>query len=244
MSLKINVKNIEETQAQLALLAMPLKKRQRALWRIAKQIKIKSASNAKKQQSPDGVKWEPRKKKRKKGNKTKMLREIPKHMKITDSVQDQVEIYFDRAIQGKAQFATGTIGAMHSDGRKIKRDKAKHIKAMQAYAQRKGLDEQGKATRKQAIYLRKLGFKKPGKKKGSYVNAGTDWIMDKVSYMQAVALISELQNKPKSKGSSWTIDLPKREFLGITVQQRQQIFHRVMRDINYGWNVKKQDMRG
>ncbi|MCW3171219.1 phage virion morphogenesis protein [Shewanella subflava] len=255
MNFKVNVNNLKETQLQLALLALPLKKRRRAMWRMADSVRKKSQTRAKQQKSPDGTPWAPIKRKRKAGGKRdKMFRKIPNYMRISQpkETSDLARVYFQPQMPGKGKFSTGVIANMHSTGYTITRNKAEYSASMQRYEARKGHDK-GNATRAQAKYLIKLGMKRrvaksevsQRKKLGAYtVRATAGWIVENISYMQAGMLITKLKNESKSSKPSWNIKLPAREILGANVEEQTKIFKRVMQGINHGWNVKKQDMKG
>lgn len=232
--------SLEQTKLELALLALPSKKRARALWRMADLVKKYSQRNAKRQQSPDGRPWAARKKGRKRGNKDKMMRFIPKALAVK-STEDEGTVYFKKPTKGNKRYHSGTVANMHEKGYRIHREAKKHAKAMKAYEQRKNLDA-GKATRAQAKFLVKLGCKRRGKKKGHYIKASAKWIVENMSFLQAGIVIAKLQSKEHK--NAWDIALPKRKFLGVTMAEQSKIFKRVMQGINFGWNVKKQDMKG
>lgn len=240
MSLIITPQGLNDAQMELALLALPAKKRQRALWRIADGIRQNSKRNDKAQQDPEGKPWTPRKHQRKRGNKTKMFRYLPNGMKVKDT-PEYAEVYFARATKGNSNFSAGVIANMHQTGTSVHINGSNFKRKMREYEQRKGLDKSA-ATVKQARFLVKLGMKRRNKKR--WVRATSSWIQQNISYQQAGLLISKLQNDTAAGKSSWDVKLPKRGLLGISQQEGRKIFRRVMQGINYGWNVKKQDMRG
>lgn len=240
MSLKIVAKNVDETQLQLALVAMPQKKRERFLWRMASSVKKQAQANAKNQRNIDSTPFAERKTKRKKGgNRNKMFRYLPANL-VVKSTSSHGTVSFKKQLRGKSRFHSGTIASQHATGARIRRDAAKHAQAMQAYEARKGLDK-GNATRNQARFLVSLGCKRRGKK-GKYIKATARWIVENMSFLQAGLIIASLQGKQKQ--TAWDIKLPERNFLGVSSKEEQKIFQRVMQGINYGWQVKKQDMRG
>lgn len=240
MTINIAVKKIDETQLQLALVAMPQKKRERFLWRMASEIKKRAQANAKSQQNIDGTPWKERKAKRKKGSgRSKMFRFLPANMAVRSTPQFGT-VSFKRSTSGKSKYHSGTIASQHATGARIRRSSAQHAQAMQAYEARKGLDK-GNATRSQAKFLVKLGCKRKGKN-GKYIRATPSWIVENMSFLQAGLVIAKLQGKEKQ--ATWDIQLPERNFLGVSSKEETKIFQRVMQGINYGWQVKKQDMRG
>lgn len=240
MTLKIVATNLDETQLQLALVAMPEKKRERFLWRMANEVKKLAQANAKKQKNIDGTPWPERKAKRKKGGqRSKMFRFLPANMAVSSTPQFGT-VSFKRSTSGKSRYHSGTIASQHATGARITRSSAQHAKAMQAYEARKGLDK-GNATRSQAKFLVKLGCKRKGPK-DKYVKATPGWIVENMKFLQAGLVIAKLQGKEKK--TTWDIQLPERNFLGVSSKEETKIFQRVMQGINYGWQVKKQDMRG
>lgn len=240
MTLKIVASNLDETQLQLALVAMPQKKRERFLWRMASEIKKRAQANAKSQKNIDGTPWEERKSKRKKGGqRNKMFRFLPANMSVRSTPQFGT-VSFKRTTSGKSKFHSGTIASQHATGARIRRNSAQHAQAMQAYEARKGLDK-GNATRNQAKFLVKLGCERKGLE-GKYIKATPRWIVENMSFLQAGLVIAKLQGKEKQ--ATWDIKLPERNFLGVSSNEETKIFQRVMQGINYGWQVKKQDMRG
>lgn len=254
MNIKVNVSHFDDTLLQLAALALPPKKRARAMWRIADSVRNKSKTNAKQQRDPDGSPWQPIKRKRKGGKqRDKMFRTLPKYMKVSKPKDNEptAKVYFQPSIPGKGNYSTGVIANMHAQGVSITRNKADYSAAMARYEAKKGLD-QGNATRNQARFLVKLGMRRrvskeettQRKKRGAYVRATASWITANLSYIQAGFLITELNDASKSTSQTWNIKLPKRNTLGATEAEQNKIFKRVMQGINYGWTVKKQDIRG
>jgi len=253
MAITIKSSGIEDLQMQLAMLVMPGKKRKRLMWRIGNEVKKKSKANARAQQAADGTKWV--QKKRKKGKK-KMLTEVPKSIAVS-STPHNATIYFKgknnkKGNNKKRKYPSGVIAKMHSEGRKIPINRDSYKRTMDSIQAKKGITKKSKATVKQAAYIVKMkGMrylsreeqKSKGTKPGKQIRMTKSWIQENIKFKQAQAIIIGLQDKAKSSGS-WTINLPKRDFLGATAQEQTKIFKRVMQGINYGWTVKKQDIRG
>lgn len=249
MGISIEAKGIDSIDMQLAMACMPAKKRKRFMIRIGNEIRTKSRANARKQESPEGEKWAPRKSK--KGGK-KMFKKLPQTIAV-DGQPNYVNVYFSRRYKGKSKFHSGVIAKMHDEGRTIKRDKARHKMAMQSYQERNGIDQKSPATDAQAKFIVKMKAtrfyslkeqKEGNLEKGKTLRITKKWVLENLTFAKAGAMISSLQGKKTSGSGSWQIKLPHREFLGATPVDQKKIFERVLQGINYGWTVKKQDMRG
>ncbi|SPY97787.1 Uncharacterised protein [Proteus mirabilis] len=78
--------------------------------------------------------------------------------------------------------------------------------------------------------LRALGYKvKKGKR---WVKPPLKEIAGKMRFFQAGLLIRLLQNKPKK--TSWEVDIPSREFLGISDEDFIKALERQLQGIGYG----------
>lgn len=211
-------KKLQETLKQLDL---PQKKRQRLLWRIAKYGVIAAAKrNVRNQQTPDGQQWEQRK-----GNwRKKMLRNMPKLLHIREMPEtESVRIYLKggKYRNGKKDIPAGVVGYSQQHGMSVSISKSSFK------AQR---DNSRKATKKQAKRLRELGYK---------VRKGKGWrkpaikdIEGAMSFTQAGLLIRILSDEaPKN---SWAIDVPSREFLGISQDDFEKTLARQLQGIGFG----------
>ncbi|MCS3456080.1 phage virion morphogenesis protein [Aeromonas sp. BIGb0405] len=217
------------SNAQLNLLALPPKKRQRLVWRAANEMKKLAARNVRSQQDPNGNPWAPRKR-----GKRKMLRGLPKLLQIRAPRQDVAELGFKK---GSMSVHAGVIAGTHQKGHTYRVNAV----SRQRIAPSRGLA--GKhASKAQARKLRELGFKRPGKRKRTYRSASLGWITSNLNFAQAGLLIKKLKDAPVK--TSWEIQLPARPFLGANAQQRQQAFARALQSIDYGWDVNKHDMKG
>lgn len=222
--IEVQVKDFGVAES-LKLLALPAAKRKRLLWRAAKGIVKLSKANIRNQQTPDGTSWE-----RRKRGKGKMLRGLGQLIVITEKPDAAIV----RLSRGSMDVHAGIIGSAHQHGHDFKRT------AEQA-AMYKRPDASLMSTRMQAKKLRKLGYTRPGKKAGKRAPASLKWIQENLSYNQAGLLIRKLSKKEPKR--SWTIRLPSRPFIGATQEQRQKVFAEALRSIDYGWNVKAQNMR-
>ncbi|WP_172731780.1 hypothetical protein [Pluralibacter gergoviae] len=229
---ELNKGQLAELRKTLARADLPKAKRQRLLWRLAKYGLIAAAKrNVRNQSSPDGEPW-PGRKTRRRG---KMLRNMPKLLHIREMPEiDAVRVYLQGGgyRNGETPVPAGVVAYSQQNGmsvnishRKIKRAKR---------------DEEKLATPGQAKRLRALGYR---------VRKGDKWrkpkaseITESMRYDQAGVLIRKLSGK--TVRDSWTIDLPAREFLGMSDEDFSQALVRQLQGIGFGWNVKAQDIRG
>jgi hypothetical protein len=216
------------TAAQLKLLEMPAKKRERLVWRAANELKKVAGRNISSQQDWNGQPWVPRKR-----GKRKMLQGLKKLIVIQQSGSNAAAITFKKGAYG---LHGAVVASTHQQGHTFKITAASRAKVKPS-----GADKGEPASRAQARKLRRLGFKRPGKRKGQYRSASLGWITENINYAQAGLLIKKLRDEPAKQ--SWEIRLPARPFLGANAQQREQAFERALQGINYGWDVKKQEMR-
>lgn len=222
---QLNEKQLKKLREQLKKLELPPKKRQRLLWRIAKYGVIVASKRAvKNQQTPDGEAWQGRH-----GNyKKKMLRKMPKMMHIREMPEkEMVRIYLSGGNyrNGNKPVDAGIVGYSQQNGMtaKISRKNAQASNISQG-AQDK------KATPKQAKKLRALGYKvKKGKR---WKKPALKEITENMRFFQAGLLIRLLQNKPKK--TSWEVDIPSREFLGISDEDFIKALERQLQGIGYG----------
>lgn len=209
----------------------PRAKRQRLLYRIAKKgIIPASKRNVRNQTTPDGVAWPPRKR----GNR-KMLVNLPKLLKVRELPSiEAVRIYLQGGNykSGTKRMPAGTIGAIHQEGAQI---------TVRASTLKQRNNQEGRmATRRQAKKLRDLGFTVPWN--GRRVKPAVSFITAEMPMKQAGYLIKKLSRKANKQ--VWTIDLPAREFLGVSDADFNQILARQLQGIGFGWDVKAQDMKG
>ncbi|WP_346351936.1 phage virion morphogenesis protein [Oceanimonas sp. AH20CE76] len=231
--IRFDVRDVLSAAQLLKLYEMPPEKQKRFVWRVGNELKKSAARNIRQQKSPDGKKWEPRRRKQKKGSPKKMLTGLI-DLLVVKGEDKHSTVGFRKS--ETLPVNTGVLAASHQQGMttthtpsKARRDNA-----------RKG-DQPAFATKHQAKRLRLLGYKRRGKR-GNYINASSKWIQENVTYRQAGFLLRELKNESPKK--SWRIELPARPFLGATEAERAKIIRRVMKGIDYGWNVKKQQTKG
>ncbi|WOZ76050.1 hypothetical protein [Kosakonia sacchari] len=228
---ELNKKQLAELRSALASAALPPKKRQRFLWRMAKYGLIAAAKrNARNQQSPEGEAWAGRATKR----KGKMLRNLPKLLHIREMPETEaVRIYLQGGgyRNGETPVPAGVVGYAQQNGMSVRVNRSG----------KKGRAEPGKkATVAQAKKLRVLGYA---------VRRGKRWrkptyreITDTLPYAQAGLLIRKLSGQAVK--SSWVITVPARAFLGMDDDEFNRALARQLQSIGFGWDVKAQDIRG
>lgn len=214
-------------RAALAQLEMPAKKRQRLLWRMAKYGVIAAAKrNVRNQQAPDGRRWEGRRTRQ----KGKMLRNMPKLLHIREMPQaGAVRIYLQGGAyrNGEKAVPAGVVGFGQQNGMRVRVNKRQTPRTT---------DPDRMATVKQAKKLRALGYRvKTGKR---WKKPGFREITETMSFARAGLLIRKLSGKAVK--TSWTIDLPAREFLGMSDEDFDKALARQLQAIGYGWDVNAQ----
>ncbi|CCW29807.1 putative phage gene [Xenorhabdus nematophila F1] len=218
---QLNRNQLKVLQDELSRLELPPKKRQRLLWRIAKYGVIQAAKrNVRNQQSPDGSSWPVRKSPWRK----KMLRNMPKLLHIREMPENNaVRIYLQGGHyrNGSQPVPAGVVGYAQQHGMRFQ------VSRRQV---QKNVDRERMATIKQAKKLRELGYQ---------VKKGKRWrkppikeITANMKFIQAGTLIRELSGGTAK--SSWTIDVPAREFLGINEEEFSQALARQLQGIGYG----------
>lgn len=228
---EINATQLATLRQALASVELPPKKRQRLLWRLAKYGLIVAAKrNVRNQQSPDGEAWAARKTRR----KGKMLRNMPKLLHIREMPEiEAVRVYLQGGgyRNGNTPVAAGTVGYAQQNGMNVRVSRSG----------RTGQSDPGKmATAAQAKKLRSLGYQvKRGKR---WRKPGIRELMDAMPYNQAGLIIRKLSGKAVK--TSWTIDVPAREFLGMSNDDFNKSLARQLQAIGFGWDVNSQDIRG
>lgn len=226
---ELNPSQLKVLKDALKSLELTPAKRRRLLWRLAKYGLVAAAKrNVRNQQTPDGVAWQKRKTKR----KGKMLRNMPKLIRIREMPEiDAVRLYLSGGSyrNGQREVPAGTVGYAQQNGMTAT------ISARQSVSSGQ---QSGPATLRQAKRLRKAGFKvRSGKR---WKTPGFKEIQEKVSAAQAGLLIRKLEGTPAKK--TWTVTLPAREFLGIGEADFMKALARQLQAIGYGWDVNAQDM--
>ncbi len=221
---QLNQTQFHKLQEALKQNDLTAQKRQKLLFRLAKYGVIDAAKrNVKKQQSPDGEPWDARQSKRRK----KMLNNMPKLLKIKELPESEsVRIYLNGGNyrNGNKSVSAGVVGYSQQNGQRatVKRTKVSNIHS----SRNKAL----KASKKQAKKLRDLGYKvKKGK---TWKKPSIKSIEGEMSFWQAGLLIRTLSGEEPQ--NTWVIELPSREFLGISQADFETALARQLQGIGFG----------
>lgn len=228
---ELSKKQLTELQQALKRLELPSQKRQRLLWRLAKYGVIVAAKrNVRNQQSPDGTPWQGRQT----NQRGKMLRNMPKLLHIREMPEiSAVRLYLQGGgyRNGEKPVPAGVVGYGQQNGMHVTINRS---------AVAKSVPPERPATVKQAKKLRALGYRvKKGKRwrKPPYKE-----IVENMRFAQAGLLIKKLSGKAAK--TAWTVDVPAREFLGMSDDDFNKALARQLQAIGFGWDVKAQDMKG
>lgn len=203
----LDVRGLLELEAQLALLSLPPQLRRRLMNRVSLRIRTAWRKRVREQRDLNGSSFAPRARKRKKGQKAKMLSGLASGISVVRLTEDAAEL-------GWGKRKTAMIAGVHNDGMTQRR----------TASQMRGFKRVNPiwATAEQAKRLRRLGYKiRAGKtKRGAsrWLRPSVEWITTNIKYSQAGLLIRLLKQE-KPGPSSWEIELPKREFFGVANQQ-------------------------
>lgn len=202
----LDVRGLLDVESQLTLAYLPPNLRRRLLNRVSLRIRTQWRQRVREQRDLNGSPFPPRKRKRK-GQKAKMLTGLASQLSVTRLTDTAAEL-------GWGNRLTAVIAGAHNAGMRTRRS---------AEQMRKGRKNTPlMATAEQARRLRRLGYKiRAGKtKRGArrWLRPSVDWITQNIKYSQAGLLI-RLLKKERSGPSSWEIELPKREFFGVANQQ-------------------------
>ncbi|CNH36975.1 phage virion morphogenesis protein [Yersinia kristensenii] len=227
---ELSKKQLTELQQALKRLELPPPKRQRLLWRLAKYGVIVAAKrNVRNQQSPDGTPWQGRQT----NQRGKMLRNMPKLLHIREMPEiSAVRLYLQGGgyRNGEKPVPAGVVGYGQQNGMHVTINRSAVVKTV---------PPERPATIKQAKRLRALGYK---------VRKGKRWrkppykeIVENMRFAQAGLLIRKLSGKAAK--SAWTVDVPAREFLGMSDDDFNKALARQLQAIGFGWGVKEQDIK-
>lgn len=203
----LDVRGLLELEAQLALLSLPPQLRRRLMNRVSLRIRTAWRKRVREQRDLNGSSFAPRARKRKKGQKAKMLSGLASGISVVRLTEDAAEL-------GWGKRKTAMIAGVHNEGMTQRR----------TASQMRGFKRVNPiwATAEQAKRLRRLGYKiRAGKtKRGAsrWLRPSVEWITTNIKYSQAGLLIRLLKQE-KPGPSSWEIELPKREFFGVANQQ-------------------------
>ncbi len=163
----------------------------------------------------------------------KMLRNMPKLLHIRDMPEiSAVRVYLGRWLpQRHRDVPAGVVAYSQQNGMSVRVNRS---------SVRRGNRAGQMATPAQVKRLRGLGYR---------VRKGKRWrkptakeLLASMPYDRAGLLIRKLSGKAVK--DSWTIDLPAREFLGMSDEDFSQALARQLQGIGFGWDVRAQDIRG
>lgn len=197
----LDVRGLLDVKAQLELIALPPKLRIRLLNRVAMRLRTQWRQRVREQRDVNGVPFAPRKHKSKRPKVA--LGGLAKQLGVPKVTPDHAQL-------GWGARKAATVAKVHNEG---------HTFRMTAAAMRRQRkNTPAEASRLQAKKLRHLGLKvrQPGKSKrgkARWMKPGVSWIQANISYAQAGLLIAVLSDHQPGP-TSWTIELPKRQFFG------------------------------
>ncbi|OXX71312.1 hypothetical protein B9J87_10710 [Vibrio sp. V19_P1S1T109] len=233
-------------QEKLSLLMLPPKKRARLLWRVAAKVRDGSKMNISRQQNPEEGKWAKRKKRRSDG-KRKMLTGMMPLIVVSDKQSNENKAIVtlkswkgtmkSRAVK---KMDSRLVGNAHQKGFE-RRNNGRSSPS-------KSIDPKSICTRKEAKLLKNLNFSvwarrvNPDAKQGKRVKPPIKWIADNVTYKEFRRWVTKAREEGAIKSkSNWKI--PARKFLGVSKQKYRKAWERAFQGINYGWQVKAQDIK-
>ena len=220
---QLNAEQARAIRERLAQLDLTPPRRRRLLWRVAKYGVIAAAKrHVKQQRSPDGTAWTPRKTRR----RGKMLRNMPKLLHIREMPEiDAVRIYLHGGgyRNGNRPVPAGVVGYGQQNGMRVTVNRRQAI-------QQNDAGQGDPATLRQAKRLRKLGYKTRNGKK--WRKPGYAEIQATLTKRKAGAIIRSMEGRPPK--ASWSVDVPNREFLGISQDDLNTALEKQIQAIGYG----------
>lgn len=235
---------IMSAKEKLRLLMLPPKKRARLLWRVAAKVRDGSKANLKKQMTPEGNKWAKRKKRRK--DKRKLLSGLIPLVVVSDkdSNADKAIVTFkswqgSMKSKGQKKQYSGLIANTHQKGKQQPKNSFKPSSSR---------EPDSNCTRKEAQLLKSLKFSvwarrvNPTAKQGKRIKPPIRWIVENVTYKEFRRWVGKAREQASiSSKNSWKI--PARKFLGVSKEKYRKAWERAFQGINYGWQVKAQDIK-
>lgn len=243
VSFKADKKQILDMEQTFKLINLSAQKRQRLVWRLAKYGMIASVSRQiKKQEKITGGAYPKRNTNDKKDKIKPMLSKIATRIVIRQNPADNsVVLYFKGNYQASKNktIKAGVIANVHQNGKNIEMNKNMYKKD----------DEKQKSapTKKMIKTLRLLGYKIPNTNK----KASKQWIEEHLTYGRAGGIIRMMTNHKGQKrkwgewntgAESWAIKIPARPFFDFTDEEYEKSLIRELKAIDFGFDVKKQDM--
>jgi hypothetical protein len=228
MAISLNKAQLAELKNAIKDAELSGKKKQRLLWRLAKYGFIPAVKRyVKKQVNINGEKFKDRQSKRRKP----MLAKMPKLISIKElPAREAVKLYFRGSYKSTASksISAGVVAGLQQSGARIRQDKSQFNNKDKNH---------GKATKIQIKKLRDLEFKIPGSER----KASKKWIAEHISRAQAGLIIRRLAKQAVK--DFWTVNLPKREFFGISDKDFSKALARELKNIGFGFDVNAQDIK-
>lgn len=247
MAIGLNATQLKELKKTLKDASLEPKKKQRLLWRLAKYGFIPAVKRYVKEQSKvDGGKFTNRKTKRKKS----MLSKMPKLIAIKELPQSEsVKLYFRGCYKSTAtkEISAGVLAGIHQDGQTIRQNKSQYKDIKDKNGKTQQELNKTEITKQQIKRLRDLDFEVPGTGR----KATKKWMQKYLTRAHAGLIIRIIKSGKKLKHSeklmpsaaSWSIELPNREFFGISDQDFSKSLARELKNIGFGFDVKAQDIK-
>ncbi|EAP0949481.1 hypothetical protein G8E11_000487 [Salmonella enterica] len=232
----LNQEQFTQLREMLGKIDLPPAKKQRLLQRIAKLGVIPAAKrHVKQQKNVDGSSFA----KRRYGDKA-LLKGLPKFLKVHDMPStSSVRIYLSgrnyRQPYSHKEISVGAVGYIQSKGVTFT------VSASQMKTSAMQKANKTPCTRRQAIKLRKLGYTVRGKRKGTRRKPSTAEIEASLQKGQAGVIIRTMKGIPSKE--SWMVSIPSRRFLGVNDDEFTQILARQLQGIDFGWDIKPQDIK-
>lgn len=204
----LDIRGMLDVDAQLAIASLTPSLRARLLNRTALRIRTQWRKRVREQRDLDGSNFEPRKRKRKKGQKPKMLSGLATGIGVVRLTEDAAQLGWGKRL-------SSIIAGAHNTGMRTTRT-AEQMRKWTKNAPLMATAEQAKRLRRLGYKVRLAGKNKRGNTR--WLRPSVDWITKNIKYSQAGLLIRYLKQE-KPGPTSWEIELPKRQFFGIANQQ-------------------------
>jgi hypothetical protein len=213
----------------MGILLLAPARRQRLAARVAKKVIQNSKRRVREQRGLDGVPYKDRHKKRT-HNRRKMLSRLVKELKVIDANGDSATAGFYRARSGRiaAVQQHGSTETVNMRSRARRTLNGSRISSTNSAAFAAAAFT--KATNRQAVELRTLGFK--AKVNGRTKTVGLNWIKANMTVAKAGAIIRSMREKQGiSRNISWITNLTARSFLGATAAEVRQYIEQIYDDM-------------
>lgn len=205
--------------------------RKKILKKVAKRAKKHSQENRRKQQGPDGEKWEKRR-----NGRGKMMKKLGKYLRDTAN-SDEASLQFNNTMVAKLAYAHhhGIGEVFDNEKQRTERDSQntmtnKTAIARAAYGVNRNSTQPATKTQAQRMIDNGFRIKKRREKNGKMRNGykgkipSKRWIVTNLTRGQAGAIIRENGwDTGESKKKNYKIPRPARPWVGISWQQTQEL---------------------